>query len=302
MVSFSPVSNRNMPKLLTREEEAELVARWKNSDQKAGNRIIEAFRPYVRKKIQEIKKRFPSLPQEDIQQIVHIGFVQGMHKFNPDRGRLTTICELTIEGALRSQAPGYSENFISSREGLKIIRAVREEADASLTRCEGATLPEIWARVSVQKNVPVERIKKIWSSLFSYVPLNQPVGQTGLLLEETLASDDPHAVDTLNEQRWFEAVHKAIERLEKQNPRQADILKRRFGFGENGAETLEQVIANRGETVSRQAVDSVCLNAIKKIRQFLIEQGLKDLQGEDPPPLRSRKGEQHSGRHRRLDL
>jgi RNA polymerase sigma-32 factor len=85
---------------LDRETERELAVRWREGDQEAGRRIVEACLPFVVSVALEYRRW--GVPMEDIVQQGNLGLLRAAAKFEPDRDvRLATYAAYWIRAEIR---------------------------------------------------------------------------------------------------------------------------------------------------------------------------------------------------------
>jgi RNA polymerase primary sigma factor len=120
------------------------------------------------------------------------------------------------------------------------------------------SLAEIAARVKM----PVQEIINIITTFKEPLSLEAPLNDTVDPILNVLSDQEPNAVDRLCKKVIKEEADRIIETL---SPREAAILKLRFGIGKDGEKTLEEV-AHKFK-VSRERVRQLENQALRKLRK-----------------------------------
>ena len=241
------------------DEEHALALRWREGDQQAGRKLIEACLPFVM--TIAIEYRRWGLPLEDIVQEGNIGLLKAATRFYPERGcRLATYAAYWIRAEIREYvARGYRivrlGSSKSERRALRIYRKTHERDPRALAELSGLTeeratelLPLLMARdVSLDRTVTADD---------GITPADRLASPTRTPEEETCAADE-----TL---RMSEALHQAVGEL---SPRERQIMHRRWLT--DTPMTLEELGADFG--VSKERVRQIEERAKRRIRARIEE-------------------------------
>lgn len=256
--------------LLTAEEEVEIAERARSGDEAARKRMIESNLRLVVKTARHYLGR--GLLFLDLIEEGNLGLMHAVEKFDPSLGfRFSTYAtwwiRQAIERAIMNQRRTIRLPIHKIKELNVYLRAARQltqELDHEPT-CE-----EIAQRV----DKPLEEIRYMLELSKDTTSLDVPVAKdTEKSLADTLVDEtniDP--VDLLADQDMQEHVHLWFNEL---NPKQREILTRRFGLYGHDKQTLEEV----GEAVglTRERVRQIQIEAIKKLHDVVIEQGYGEL-------------------------
>jgi RNA polymerase sigma-32 factor len=128
---------------LTTEDERELASRWTAGDRAAGQRLVEAFAPFVRRVALRYRRAGVSL--EDLVQEGSIGLLKAATRFDGSRGtRLVTYAAFWVRAQINeslshatgSVRVGTSKN---ERRAIRFYRRTQENDPAALATMAGIT-------------------------------------------------------------------------------------------------------------------------------------------------------------------
>lgn len=163
------------------EEERQLALRWKQGDQDAGRRLIEASLPFVITIATEYRRW--GVPLEDLIQQGNLGLLKGALRFDPQRDcRLITYAVYWIraeirEYVVRSYRVVRLGTTKGERKALRAYRTSRERDADSLAKVSG---------------LPKERVEMLLPLLASReMSLDATVGEDAAPAVDRLASKDP---------------------------------------------------------------------------------------------------------------
>jgi RNA polymerase primary sigma factor len=197
----------------------------------------------------------------DLVQEGNLGLMRAVDKFEFERGfKFSTYAVWWIRQAINRALFDQSRTIripVHVNEALARIGQARRRLTASLGR--EPTHEEIGEAIGL----PPERVAQITGLARTTLSLDAPLGaDADATIEDQLP--DPHAADPLAEILVGEAeeeVHRALARL---TPREAHVLRRRFGIGGDECHTLEQI--GRDLCLTRERVRQIESIALKKLR------------------------------------
>jgi len=246
--------------LLTREEEIELAAKIRKGDAKARHQMITANLRLVVKIAQDYANF--GLGLLDLISEGNIGLMKAVERFDPSKGgKLSTYAAWWIKQGIKRALANQSKTIrlpVHMVDRVSQIRKAEEHLSEALGR--DPTEEEIAAEIKI----PAARINHLKSVAARPTSLETPVGDSdsstfGDLVRDEKATD-PY--ESLQSKSLVSDVNLILERLE---PREADIIRLRFGLDGIDPLTLEQVGAKIG--VTRERVRQLQELAIRKLRK-----------------------------------
>ena len=253
--------------LLNADEEKYYARRVQLGDTQARCRMIECNLRLVVKIARRYSNR--GLTLLDLIEEGNLGLMRAVEKFDPERGfRFSTYAtwwiRQTIERALMNQTRTIRIPIHMMKELNACLRTARELRQRFNREPTAADIAQVLGRDAAD----IERVMKLNERVTSVdVPMAQDSERSVL---DTLSDDDDASpAEQFQQSDLFQHVDSWLDCL---NPRQQDILARRFGLRGHDAATLEEV--GQAVGLTRERVRQIQLEALKQLRGHIEGQGL----------------------------
>lgn len=252
--------------LLTAQEEVLYARRALRGDEAARHRMIESNLRLVVK----ISRRYCNrgMALLDLIEEGNLGLIRAVEKFDPERGfRFSTYAtwwiRQTIERALMNQTRTIRLPIHVVKELNVYLRTARELAQ----RLEHEPTAEDIAQAL---DKPVKDVSKILRLNERVNSIDTPIGVDGdkalLDIVPAQAQADPEV--SLESHNMREAL---LGWLNELNPKQKEVLVRRFGLLGHEASTLEEV--GQEINLTRERVRQIQVEALRRLKTIVQRQG-----------------------------
>lgn len=226
--------------------------------QKARNELIEANLRLV----VSIAKRYSNrdLSFLDLIQEGNLGLMQALAKFDYSKGfKFSTYASWWIRAAILRAFAEKSRtiqipNYLFEIKG-KLMRSFK-------TLMKKLGREPTSQELSKDSGIPLQYVEKVLSLPEEPISLDMSIGEEDSTLEDLIADEkSPSPSDSLLEKDLVSHIRKLLGGL---SPREEKILRLRFGIGEDGEYTLEEVGKQFG--LSRERIRQIEAKAIERLR------------------------------------
>ncbi len=248
--------------LLTPQQEVELAARIKKGDKKAREHMIKANLRLVVKIARDYEGI--GLPLLDLISEGNIGLMKAVERFDPAKGgKLSTYGSWWIKQSIKRALANQSKTI---RLPVHLVDKI------SRMRRTALKLQEILGReptdeeLADELGISTSRISQMRSAAIRPASLDAPIGDedSNNFAEVVQDENAENPYEQLEDKTITSMLQEMVTTLE---PREATILRTRFGLDGGTEKTLEEVGAKFG--VTRERVRQIQNIALKKLRRMI---------------------------------
>ncbi len=256
--------------LLSPEEEIDLAIRISNNDKEAKEILTKANLRLV----VSIAKRYVGRGMMflDLIQEGNLGLIKAVDKFDHTKGfKFSTYATWWIRQAITRAIADQGRTIRIPVHMVETINKVKKTSNMLLHRDGKDPSPEDIAK---ELNMPVDKVRDILRISQEPVSLETPIGEE----EDSHLGDfipDEDALSPADAAAMTFLKTKVNEVLETLTPREAEVLRLRFGLRDGTPQTLEEV--GKAFNVTRERIRQIEAKALRKLRHPSRSKHLKDL-------------------------
>ena len=255
--------------LLSNNEENELAMRVTKGDASAKKRLTEANLRLV----VSIAKKYVGrgMPFLDLIQEGNLGLIKAVEKFDSEKGyKFSTYATWWIKQAITRAISDKSRIIrLPVHMAETINRLIRESRRMLQDLGREPTMEEL----AKELNMPQEKVREIMKIAQEPVSLETPIGgEDESHLEDFIPDEEaPAPAEAASYMLLRDQLNDVIDTL---LPREARVLKLRFGLEDGRARTLEEV--GQEFDVTRERIRQIEAKALRKLRHPSRSKKLKD--------------------------
>ena len=256
--------------LLSPEEEIDLAIRISDNDQEAKDRLTKANLRLV----VSIAKRYVGRGMMflDLIQEGNLGLIKAVDKFDYTKGfKFSTYAIWWIRQAITRAIADQGRTIRIPVHMVETINKVKKTSNMLLHRDGRDPSPE---DIAAEIGMSVDKVRDILRISQEPVSLETPIGEE----EDSHLGDfipDEDALSPADAAAMTFLRSKVNEVLETLTPREAEVLRLRFGLRDGTPQTLEEV--GKEFNVTRERIRQIEAKALRKLRHPSRSKHLKDL-------------------------
>jgi len=260
--------------LLSLEEEADLADKMVKGDKKAKQKLVESNLRLV----VSIAKRYIGRGMHflDLIQEGNLGLIKAVDKFDPSKGyKFSTYATWWIRQAITRAIADQARTIRIPVHMVETINRLMRNSRHLLQTLGREPTPE---EIAAEMEIPVEKVRDILKISQDPISLETPVGEEDDSSVGNFIPDDdaPSPSDQAADVLLKEQIEEVMETL---TPREARVLRLRFGLEDGRTRTLEEV--GREFMVTRERIRQIEAKALRKLRHPSRSKKLKDFMSTD---------------------
>jgi len=214
---------------------------------------------------------FPGVSMSDVVQEGNVGLMRAVDKFNPRLGyRFSTYASWWIRQAITRAVPEQARSIRLPVHVLELQRRIRR---ASQSLEQQSDRKPTAAEVGAEIDMPAARVAELTEASRDAISLDVPLGaETDRTIGDTIAGSDTDRADATAERE--ELAVRTRKLLDSLPPREALVLRLRFGVDARAPHTLQQIGDLLG--VTRERARQIEAKALRKLEPSARRQALLD--------------------------
>jgi RNA polymerase primary sigma factor len=249
-------------RLLTPQEEVQLAARIKKGDKKAREQMIKANLRLVVKIARDYEGI--GLPLLDLISEGNIGLMKAVERFDPSKGgKLSTYGSWWIKQSIKRALANQSKTI---RLPVHLVDKISRMRRTAMRLQEELGREPTDEELGGELGITASRVAQMRMAAIRPASLDAPIGDEDSNNFAEVVQDE--SADTPYEQLEEKTVTRMLQEMVKTlDPREATILRYRFGLDGGAEKTLEEVGEKFG--VTRERVRQIQNIALRKLRKMI---------------------------------
>jgi RNA polymerase primary sigma factor len=252
-------------KLLTPQEEIELAARIKKGDKKAREQMIKANLRLVVKIARDYEGL--GLPLLDLISEGNIGLMKAVERFDPAKGgKLSTYGAWWIKQSIKRALANQSKTI---RLPVHLVDRISRMRRIAMKLHEVLGREPTDEELGEELGMSASRVSQLRTAAIRPASLDAPIGDDESNSFAEVVQDE--SAETPYQQLEEKTVTAMLQEMVTQlDPREATILRYRFGLDGGTEKTLEEVGQKFGVTRERvRQIQNIALNKLRKMIEKL---------------------------------
>ena len=249
-------------KLLTPQEEIQLAARIKKGDKKAREQMIKANLRLVVKIARDYEGI--GLPLLDLISEGNIGLMKAVERFDPKKGgKLSTYGSWWIKQSIKRALANQSKTI---RLPVHLVDKISKMRRIGMRLQEELGREPTDEELADELDMTATRVRQMRMASIRPASLDAPIGDDDSNNFSDVVEDEnaTSPYDNLEDKTVTDMLQEMVKHLD---PREATILRYRFGLDGGSEKTLEEVGEKFG--VTRERVRQIQNLALRKLRKMI---------------------------------
>lgn len=249
-------------KLLTAAEEVELAARIKKGDEAARERMIKSNLRLVVKIARDYEDY--GLPLLDLINEGNIGLMKAVERFDPSKGaKFSTYSSWWIKQSVKRALANQSKTI---RLPVHMVDKIAKMRRVLVRLTEDLGREPSDEEVSAEMGIKPRRIRLMRLASMRPTSLDAPIGEDeGNTIGDIVEDEKVETAYEMLEKKTLTSM--IVELVRHLDPREASILRYRFGLDGGKERTLDQVGKKFG--VTRERIRQLQNTALLKLRKMM---------------------------------
>ncbi len=252
--------------LLTIDEEVKLAKRILKGDKAARDHMISANLRLVVKIAMDYKDF--GLPLLDLISEGNIGLIKAVERFDPDKGgKLSTYAAWWIKQSIKRALANQSKTI---RLPVHLVDKISKMRRTAMALTEELGREPTDEEIAIELQVPTSKVAHLKSVSVRPASLDAPIGEDGDSTTFGEIVGDENAIDPFEQLSGSNQNFALNSLVDSLDPREAEIIRYRFGLDGRDELTLEEVGAKF--RVTRERVRQLQNLALSKMRKAITKQ------------------------------